>query len=256
MRFLIVSDIHANWEALEAVLALTEGQYDQIVCLGDLVGYGPDPNPVVEWARTKVAVQVRGNHDRVAVGLDSVEWFNPVARVAALWTQQELTPENSEFVRQLPKGPLPVLAPDSQESPKVLYQIAHGSPLDEDGYIVSSTDAAFTFPYVESDLTFFGHSHLQGGFTWSQLQARSVGRPRIKEEPVAVQLAPDQAYLINPGSVGQPRDMDPRAAFVLYNVDQRCVYYCRTGYDVEKTQAKIHAAGLPELLADRLALGR
>lgn len=256
MRYLIISDIHANWEALEAVLAATEGKYGQILCLGDLVGYGPDPNAVVEWAREHAAMIVRGNHDRASVGLDNLEWFNPVARSAAVWTQQELTPENRDYVLNLPKGPRAVAAESSGGEPAQVCLIAHGSPLDEDGYIVSTTDAAYTFPYVEADLTFFGHSHLQGGFFWSRFQAGNLGRPKIEEEGVGLDLSPDVLYLINPGSIGQPRDHDPRAAYVLFDADQRCLYYHRCAYDVEKVQAKIRAAGLPDSLAERLAVGR
>jgi len=246
VRYLIVSDIHANWEALEAVLDASAGRYDQVVCCGDLIGYGPDPNAVVDWTRAHVLRVIRGNHDRGSVGMDDLEWFNPVARAAALWTQQELTPVNADYVRALPRGPMAIGN----------WQISHGSPLDEDGYIVSATDAAFVFPYVASDLTFFGHSHLQGGFTWSRLVARSLGRPKVQRDPLAVRLEENTAYLINPGSVGQPRDQDTRAAYVLYDEDACCLYFARVTYDVDKVQAKIRRAGLPEGLANRLGLGR
>lgn len=246
MRYLIISDIHANWEALEAVIKHTAGKYDEIVCCGDLVGYGPSPNEVCDWVREHVPTVVRGNHDRAAVGLDNLEWFNPVARTAAEWTRQILTPDNIDYVRRLPKGPLTLNS----------YQIAHGSPLDEDGYLVSATDAAFVFPYVEPNLTFFGHSHLQGGFVWMRNQARSVGHPRIEIDPVPLELRPDDVYLLNPGSIGQPRDHDPRAAYALYDTEERCVYFARESYSVEKVQRKIRDAGLPPSLADRLAVGR
>lgn len=246
MRYLIISDIHANWEALEAVIQQTAGQYDEIVCCGDLVGYGPNPNEVCDWVRENVPTVVRGNHDRAAVGLDNLEWFNPVARAAAEWTQTVLTPENTDYVRRLRKGPL------TRDG----YQIAHGSPLDEDGYVVSATDAEFVFPYVEPNLTFFGHSHLQGGFVWIRQQARSLGHPEILLDPVPLEMGPDDVYLINPGSIGQPRDHDPRAAYALYDTEQHCVYFGRESYNVEKVQQKIHDAGLPPSLADRLAVGR
>ena len=106
MRYLILSDLHANWEALEAVVQDAAGQYDRALCCGDLVGYGADPNPIVEWVRANCALVVRGNHDKACTGLDDLEWFNPVARNAAIWTQNNLTPENAEYTRTLPKGPL------------------------------------------------------------------------------------------------------------------------------------------------------
>jgi predicted phosphodiesterase len=246
VRYLIVSDIHGNWEALEAVLERARNSYDQVVCLGDVVGYGPDPNRVVEWVRANALTTIRGNHDRASVGLEDLEWFNPVARAAALWTQNELTPENREWVRALPKGPAQI---DS-------FQIVHGSPLDEDGYVVNATEASFVFPYVSCDLTFFGHSHLQGGFVWSKQRVRSLQKPRVLFGVEALDLEADCQYLVNPGSVGQPRDLDPRAAFVIYDGRKRSVHYHREPYDISKTQTKIRAAGLPDLLADRLALGR
>ncbi len=246
MRYLIVSDIHGNWEALEAVLAGAKGAYDRVVCLGDVVGYGPDPNRIVEWVRENSVATIRGNHDRASVGLEDLEWFNPVARAAALWTQNELTAENRDWVRNLPKGPVQI---DS-------FQIVHGSPLDEDGYVVNATEASFVFPYVSCELTFFGHSHLQGGFMWTRQRVRSLQKPKVIFGFELLELEKDAQYLVNPGSVGQPRDLDPRAAFVIYDGGLRCVKYHREPYDIAKTQAKIRSVGLPDLLADRLALGR
>jgi len=229
VRDLIISDIHANLDALEAVLADAAGKYDRIVCLGDIVGYGPDPNAVVDWVRDNVASLVRGNHDKAATGLEDPSWFNPVAEYAARWTQKELTPENDRFVRVMQRGPLAVNS----------YQIAHGSPLDEDGYIVTTADAGFAFPYIDSDITFFGHTHLQGGFIWSRMKARQIPRPCIQNDPVVHELQKDEAYLVNPGSVGQPRDGDPRAAYLIYDSIQRIVSFSRVVYDVDAVQEKI-----------------
>ena len=108
MRYLVVSDLHSNWEALEAVLADARDRYDSIVCCGDLVGYGPDPNPVVDWARAHLRAVIRGNHDRACTGLENLEWFNPVARVASVWTMSQLTPVNLDYLRNLPAGPVAV----------------------------------------------------------------------------------------------------------------------------------------------------
>ncbi len=245
-RYLILSDIHANWEGLQAVLESATGEYDQIICLGDLVGYGADPNAVTEWVRAHVTVVVRGNHDRASAGLEDLEWFNPVARRAAEWTHGQLTPENLAYIAALPKGPLAV------ES----FQVMHGSPLDEDEYVVAAADAGQTFPYLESAVAFFGHTHLQGGFQWGLNRVRPIARPSAKQKEMPLPLEPDSAYLVNPGSVGQPRDGDPRAGYVLYNLEEHFVMYRRVPYDLCAAQEKIHRAGLPELLAARLAVGR
>ena len=246
MRDLILSDIHANWEALEAVLSRAAGRYGRIVCCGDLIGYGPDPNRVLDWARENVAFVVRGNHDKAAVGLDNLEWFNPSARAAALWTRDQLTPENLEYAKQLPRGALSVGA----------YQIAHGSPLDEDEYLTGAAEADQAFAYLERDITFFGHTHVQGGFAMHRGRVGVLYGPLRDEEEAALDLDPDDAYLINPGSIGQPRDRDPRAAYVLYDPADRCVFFRREPYDIANVQAKIRSAGLPDLLADRLAVGQ
>jgi predicted phosphodiesterase len=251
LRDLILSDIHANWEALEAVLARAAGRYDRIVCCGDLIGYGPDPNRVLDWTKANVTLVVRGNHDKASAGLENLEWFNPSARVSALWTRDQLTPENAQYVRQLPKGPLSAGG----------YQIAHGSPLDEDEYLITSAEAGQAFAYADRDITFFGHTHVQGGFTLSRRLVRPLFGPGCGQEgwksgESALDLNPDDVYLINPGSVGQPRDGDPRAAYALFNPADRYVTYCREPYDVPSVQAKIRRAGLPDSLADRLALGK
>ncbi|MEO7142911.1 MAG: metallophosphoesterase family protein [Bryobacteraceae bacterium] len=273
MRYLILSDLHANWEALHAVLddAAREG-YDRILCCGDLVGYGADPNLVVEWVQTRVFQVIRGNHDKACAGLEDLEWFTPVARVSALWTRETLKPENADYLRRLRKGPL---ALDG-------FDLVHGSPLDEDEYLITLNDVAEVLPYLEGALIFFGHTHLQGGFsaqrnrirriesaqgaaapfkaTRNTLPPRSVVRefpekPRMIFEDSTLTLEPDASYLINPGSVGQPRDGDPRAAYAIYTPEQRMVRYRRVVYDIAAAQNKIVSAGLPETLAERLATG-
>ena len=243
MRYLILSDLHANWEALEAVLADAQGEYDRIVCCGDVVGYGADPNRVTEWVRQNVPVIVRGNHDRACVGLDDLQWFNPVARRAAEWTQTELTPDNFQFLRDLERGPRELSG----------IALVHGSPADEDEYVITADDAAQLWPYLPAPLTFFGHTHLQGGFQFIRKQVRDVLKATTARETVAVD--PEGWYLINPGSVGQPRDGDPSAAWALYDNAQRLLTFRRSRYDVAGAQRKIHEAGLPAALALRLARG-
>ena len=246
MRYLILSDIHANWEALQAVLDHGAGHYDEILCCGDLIGYGADPNAVVEWCRANVKVVVRGNHDKASVGLEDLEWFNPIAKAAALWTQNELSSDNIEYVRNLPKGPI------SMDG----FQIIHGSPLDEDEYMIAPTDAAQLFSYLPTALAFFGHTHVQGGFIWNHSRIETIGKPGPRDSSLELQIDPDCAYMINPGSVGQPRDADARAGYVLYDMEEKHLTYYRLAYDLEMAQEKIRKAGLPPLLAERLALGR
>jgi predicted phosphodiesterase len=245
VRFLILSDIHANWEALQATLAQAEGKYDRIVCLGDVVGYGADPDMVTEWVRQNAEVTIRGNHDKACAGLEDLEWFNPVARLSAVWTMEITRPRNIDWLGKLPKGPAQVDG----------FQIIHGSPLDEDEYIISEHDAAQVAPYLDSQVFCFGHTHLQGGFLCHRNGIMRLSKPGPWSEDYALELDPDSHYLINPGSVGQPRDSDPRAAYVVYEPEQRLVTYYRVPYDIRAAQQKIIEAGLPDVLAKRLEIG-
>ncbi|HEY1214738.1 MAG TPA: metallophosphoesterase family protein [Bryobacteraceae bacterium] len=246
MQILILSDIHANWHALQAVLDQAAGSYDQIVCCGDIVGYNPQPARVLEWVRTHCAATIRGNHDKVVAGIDDLEWFNPVAQAAARWTISQLDADAMKYLRELRQGPLLLEH----------FAICHGSPRDEDEYITSSGEAADVFPHLDLPLTFFGHTHLQGGFF---LQHRRIGPlptvPSTHEEAV-IEITPDTLYLVNPGSVGQPRDADPRAAYALFDSVQRTVTLRRVSYPIESTALEIQKAGLPDVLALRLFQGR
>jgi predicted phosphodiesterase len=245
VRYLILSDIHANWEALQAVLADAESEYDRILCCGDVVGYGADPDAVTEWVKENVAHIVRGNHDKACAGLEDLEWFNPVARLSAVWTQQTMKPSNLDYLRDLPRGPEQVGR----------IEILHGSPVDEDEYVVSEQDAAQIAPYLNSSLSFLGHTHLQGGFLCHRNGVMRLARVRDNAEEETLELEQDLNYLINPGSVGQPRDGDPRAAYAVYEPGPRLVTLCRAPYDIAAAQKKILEAGLPELLALRLGAG-
>jgi len=250
MRYLVVSDLHSNLEALAAVLEASAGRYERVVCCGDLVGYGADPNPAVDWARKNVAVIVRGNHDKACCGTSEGEDFNPLARYAALWTRAQLTPENLAYLRELPSGPIQVDG----------FQLVHGSVADEDEYVFFAEHAALTYPYLDSSLTFFGHTHIQGGFArlgLGPVRSIQVSFPEGSGWK-AFELHEREQYLINPGSVGQPRDGNPRAGFAIYDSDLTpgTVEYGRVAYDVARAQQKIRLAGLPPRLADRLAVGR
>ncbi len=244
MRYLILSDIHGNWEALDAVVTHARGAYDAVVCCGDLVGYCAEPDAVIDWVRAHVGVVVRGNHDKACAGLVDLEWFNPVARAAAEWTGRALTPANLEYLRKLPQGPAVVGS----------FQVLHGSPLDEDEYLVSAFEVMQIQNYLGKRVSFFGHTHLQGGFICHSNGVRPLGGPWPSKE-TTLELDPDTWYLLNPGSVGQPRDGDPRAAYVLYDPEARLVQYRRVAYDVGAAQRKVRAAGLPEILALRLETG-
>jgi predicted phosphodiesterase len=265
MRALILSDIHANLEALEAVLAAAEGQWDELWNLGDLVGYGASPNQVIDRLRPLQTLVVRGNHDRVCCGLTSANAFNPVARAAALWTREALTPDNLAWLTEVPQGPLHPAEPD--------IACAHGSPLDEDQYILNMRDAWAPLQQMDTPITFFGHTHVQGGFSqkdqrWQELRtgiARpssallpNVGKgiPRGKATSSTIHLEPGTRHLINPGSVGQPRDFDWRAAFALFDSTACTLAFHRVPYDLPASQDRILAAGLPARLAARLREGR
>lgn len=242
MPYLILSDIHGNHEALGAVLEDARGRYNRILCLGDLVGYGADPNPVTEWVRLNAASVIRGNHDRACTGTDLLENFNPAARASALWTRSTLTPDNRTYLEHLARGPLRVTHNGADGG----FDLVHGSPLDEDEYLVGPEDVRFLGEYLDTKLTFFGHTHLQGGFLLGPRKVQRLMPGRI------LQLEPDYYYLINPGSVGQPRDGDPRAAYALYSPEERTITYGRVPYDIGKAAAKILHAELPESLALRL----
>jgi len=239
LPYLILSDLHANLEALEAVLADAAGQYDGVLCLGDVVGYGADPNAVVDWIREHARITVRGNHDRAAAGCDPMETFNPAARAAIQWTRSLLTRANREFLERLPSGPLSYEGCD----------LIHGSPADEDEYLITLADIAPVRDFLTSRLAFFGHTHRQGGFLLARRDVSAI-RPTVR---LAIEDA--YGYLVNPGSVGQPRDADPRAAYALYWPAEPAVEFRRVAYDVDSAAAKIRAAGLPDSLADRLFQG-
>jgi len=249
MRTLILSDIHSNLTALEAVLEQAAGKYDRVICLGDIVGYGPDPNEVIQRVRgLNPVATVRGNHDKACCGITNAEDFNAVARAAASWTRQQLTPENLAYLRQLDVGPAPV---DD-------FQIVHGSIRDEDEYVFTPREAGENLELAKVGLTFCGHTHFQGGFA-----RREGGRLevlRVRMEPgvawAALELNPASRYLINPGSIGQPRDGDPRAGFGFYESEKRTVEYWRVPYDIAATQQRMRAAQLPEPLIHRLSHGR
>lgn len=253
MRALILSDIHANLEALNAVLQAA-GQWDVLWNLGDMVGYGASPNEVLDIVRPISTLTVRGNHDRVCSGLSSMVHFNPTARTAAKWTLDELNPDHLEWLRNLPQGPL---EPEENSGAKVT--LAHGSPLNEDQYILNMRDAWAPLQQMSTAITFVGHTHIQGGFSqkehdWHEIRPRY--RDRRDAESWTLALAPGTRHLINPGSVGQPRDCDWRPAFATFDTERCEITYHRVPYDIAAAQGRVLMAGLPERLAARLREGR
>ncbi|HEX5431402.1 MAG TPA: metallophosphoesterase family protein [Bryobacteraceae bacterium] len=251
MPYLILSDVHGNREALEAVMEDAQDRYDRLLCLGDLVGYGADPNYVTTWAKTHASTAIRGNHDRICAGLESLEAYHPAARASAEWTRRALSEASSAHLRNLPGGPLRAGA---EESRRVFddFDLVHGSPADEDEYLVDTGDIAPIRERLDAQLTFFGHTHIQGGFLLTRGGIRRIAPAAASAE---IELEPDHYYLINPGSVGQPRDRDPRAAYAIYTPEDRTVQFRRARYDIDAAAGKILQAGLPPLLAARLYEG-
>jgi diadenosine tetraphosphatase ApaH/serine/threonine PP2A family protein phosphatase len=244
MVYLVISDVHANLEALEAVLAAAP-RYDHALVLGDLVGYGADPNEVVSRVRAlSSATFIRGNHDKVATELASVEHFNHLARLAIQWTTQALTPANREWLAALPSGPIAVDG---------LVEICHGAPFDEDAYIFDELDVRRALASASRAVCLFGHTHVPAAFRMAD-DVHGVGPPR--GDRFRLPLDADARYLVNCGAVGQPRDGDPRAAFAVLDRVERTLTITRVPYDIAAAQQKILAANLPEVLAHRLAIGR
>lgn len=271
MRALILSDIHSNIDALEAVLAAAPA-HDVVWNLGDVVGYNAAPMPVVERVRELGNFFVRGNHDRACCGLTDAENFNPIARAAVEWTKRQLSDDALQWLRDLPRGPLYPSTETMHIGPKSPAPLAassggesevacvHGSPFDEDEYLLSMHDARPLLRQASTRIAFFGHTHVQGGFaanaTGECFEISPAYSSDDKEESYELDLREDATYLINPGSVGQPRDRDWRAAFAVYDDTARRIAYIRTPYDVHLAQMRIHRAGLPDKLAARLQIGR
>jgi len=247
MRILILSDIHANFTALEAALAQSAGRWDIAVCLGDIVGYGPDPAEVSEKIRTLTHACIRGNHDKAVAGIMSTEDFNPVAKAAVNWTRSQLSPDLMKWLAELPRGPV--------ESNDVV--LVHGAFQDEDEYVFTPAQALEGLLDSTAPVTFFGHTHHQGGFSYldNNLEVLQI-RPRPNELFAPLRVEPGKRYLLNPGSIGQPRDADPRASFAIADLANQTVEFWRVPYEIGKVQSRMRKAGLPEPLVQRLEFGR
>src|SRR5947208_1567432 len=203
MCYFILSDIHTNIEALEAcVQRAKQAGYDAVLCCGDIVGYGPNPVEAIDGIRGLNAVTIRGNHDRVAAGLDEAVQFNPHARLAVYWTRSVLPEAYREFLANLPVGPIEV----NEEA-----QLVHGACTDEDDYIFTEADADENFTLAKKRITFFGHSHFPVVFCSDSDRNSVLATSYEFDEFIAVKCAADKKMFVNPGSVGQPRDGDPRS---------------------------------------------
>ena len=284
MRVLILSDIHANLAALETVLNAAAGRYDTVWCLGDVVGYGPRPNECVEIVREQAALCVMGNHDWAVLGRPgiNVEDFNPHARAAVMWTRAQLTEANRAYLDQLPDRPLqPAVASD--------FLITHASPREPVWeYVLTASIAMENFAAFDEAICLVGHTHKPAIFRWRLQQANErtsastralataraqmpIRSPSVQEDEdhvatvdylqplegveMALEMSLDQRLIINPGSVGQPRDNDARAAYAILDLEKDTWQYDRVPYPIDLTQNQMREARLPRRLIDRLSFG-
>ena len=240
MRYAVLSDVHGNLEALRAVLDDAQGHADDVLCLGDVVGYGADPAACVDLIGDRARALVAGNHDYAVTGRMDLAWFNSYARAVLEWTRERLDADCAAYLGTLP---LRAVVDDAT--------LVHASPQQPEDwdYLVTAGDGLRAFASFTTRLCFVGHSHMPAA--WS---LGSSG-PDYERGDVDVMLDAGRRYIVNVGSVGQPRDRDPRAAYALWDVEGRRVTIRRVPYDVARTRAKIHQAGLPGFLADRLTLG-
>jgi diadenosine tetraphosphatase ApaH/serine/threonine PP2A family protein phosphatase len=241
VRYAVLSDIHGNLEALRAVLADAAERADAVLCLGDVVGYGADPGPCVELIAERCQAVVCGNHEHGVTGLLDPDWFNSYARAALEWTRERLADDERAWLGALP------LAREVDGA-----TLVHASPVvpDEWDYLANEQDGYAAFAGFEGRLCFVGHSHVPAVWGTGSWGREFDGRPE------ALALAPGSRYIVNVGSVGQPRDRDPRAAYVVWDAERRRIAVRRVTYDVAAARRKIAAARLPRFLADRLASGQ
>lgn len=240
MRYAIISDIHGNAEALQAVLAdIDKRVVDSVVCLGDIVGYYPDPDRCIELVRARADHCLAGNHDYAAIGKTNINYFNAYAKEATLWTRKVCTDAEKDWLRGLP------LVEHLDE-----FTMVHGTLYAPElfDYILTTYDAYLSLQLLEKPICFLGHSHVPINFVWDDVISFNYDRE--------LELAPNTKMLVNVGSVGQPRDDNPDASYALYDGDAKKVLIRRVAYDVEAAAEKIRKAGLPGALGERLMVGR
>lgn len=240
-RIAVISDIHGNFQALKAVLdAVDQLRPDATVCLGDVVGYGAQPNECIDLLKQRQIPTLAGNHDHAAVDMTDIQYFNAIAKQAVFWTRDNLTPVNSQWLKE---------RPFTYEMSSDLYFV-HASPNEPEAwnYVLTYGQARTSFEAFAHKFCFIGHSH-QPAIV--QKRGEDLFCPEGHEIPIDGQ----SRYLINVGSVGQPRDRNPAACFVLLDLDGNCIRFIRIDYDINAAQAEIRKNGLPEELAERLAYG-
>lgn len=245
MRYLIFADIHGNLESLLVMLKFAQRRkINHYIFLGDLVGYGASPNEVIQKVRALKPISIiRGNHDKAVCGLDTVQTFNPIAAAAIHWTKENILKKHTAFLCHLKMGP------------QIIHNhimFCHGAPFDEDHYIFGEFDASEAFAHISSPLCFFGHTHFPFVYTEKD---HVVEGTFLTGDTNEIKVEEGTKYLINPGSIGQPRDRDNRAACAIYDSKTRKIKFYRLEYDLKEAQRKILQAGLPSALAERLALG-
>lgn len=245
MRYGILSDIHGNLEALDAALgALADERITRYLCLGDIVGYGANPNECLERIAGLTSDVIAGNHDHAAIGRLDIATFNQYAAVAALWTRRQLTPGGRRYLGALPY----TLRNDD------LFGV-HASPANPEDWIYLTSlrlaDEAFDAMSGDTALCVLGHTHTPGIYEKRTADGRSS-----QIAAATLEIEPGYRYIVNVGSVGQPRDGDPRAAYCVFDTMEKKIEIKRIEYDLETAQRKIRAAGLPEMLAERLEFGR
>jgi len=287
-RVLVISDIHANQAALESVLAAASGLYDTLWCLGDVVGYGPRPNECIKLMRERAAVCVMGNHDWAVLGRPgiNVDDFNPQARQAVLWTREQLTPANRIYLEAL--ADVPISPPDAQGRSVLITHASPREPVWE--YILTPSVALENFAAFDEQICLVGHTHKPAIYRWryfyqpstpdaagssdtrdfdelsgpaspSNLTDAGQGMATVEllqprtDGVLPLLTSATQRLIINPGSVGQPRDNDARAAYALLDLEQMTWTYARVPYPIELTQNQMRAARLPKRLIDRLSFG-
>lgn len=242
MRYGLISDIHANLEALETVLScLSKAKVDEIICLGDIIGYGPDPEKCIELVRENTLLTIAGNHDHALLGLIDTRFFNQFAKKSVEWTRVQLSESSIEYLHSLPLI-------DKREN----FTLVHASPARPEAwsYILSVDDASDNFAYIQGVACFVGHSHVP-----IILEKNNDNKVSVKRN-FELELDQDKQYIINIGSVGQPRDLDPRAAYAIFDSDSCEFELKRVRYDMSITQKKIIERGLPAYLAERLSSGQ
>jgi len=245
MRYLIFTDIHGNLEAFLVFLKFAQKyKIDHYLFLGDLVGYGASPNEIIQKIRAlKPISTIRGNHDKAVCEIDTVQTFNPIAASAIHWTRQNILKKNLTYLARLKKGLIVI----NDE-----ISICHGAPFDEDHYIFGEFDAAEAFLHVKTPICFFGHTHFPFVYTEKDHFVEGTFLTGNSNE---IKIEKGTKYLINPGSIGQPRDRNPRAACAIYDSKSKKIKFFRLEYDIGEAQRKIIKANLPPALAERLGVG-